>query len=77
MFSSSFFSSADWSSSLGASAAFAASAALGVAAGVVFGDSVPFVGGVLSNLIDLVNMLGEFPFWLLHLILLYQCVMIL
>ena len=33
--------------------------ALGVAAGVVFGDSVPFVGGVLSNLIDLVNMLGE------------------
>ena len=33
--------------------------AFGVAAGVVFGDSVPFVGGVLSNLLDLVNMLGE------------------
>ena len=27
--------------------------ALGVAAGVVFGDSVPFVGGVLSNLIEM------------------------
>tara|TARA_B100000965_G_scaffold217637_1_gene182169 strand:+ start:384 stop:617 length:234 start_codon:yes stop_codon:yes gene_type:complete len=32
--------------------------ALGVAAGVVFGD-VPFVGGVLDNLLDLVNRLGE------------------
>ena len=33
--------------------------ALGVAAGVVFGDNVPFIGGVLGNLLDLVNMLGE------------------
>ena len=32
--------------------------ALGVAAGVVFGD-VPFVGGVLENLIALVNNLGD------------------
>lgn len=32
--------------------------ALGVAAGVVFGD-VPFVGGVLDNLLALVNNLGE------------------
>ena len=32
--------------------------ALGVAAGVVFGSGVPFVGGVLENLLDLVNTLG-------------------
>ncbi len=32
--------------------------ALGVAAGVVFGD-VPFVGGVLENLLALVNNLGD------------------
>lgn len=32
--------------------------ALGVAAGVVFGFGVPFVGGVLDNLLDLVNTLG-------------------
>tara|TARA_Y100001970_G_scaffold279484_1_gene386931 strand:+ start:253 stop:468 length:216 start_codon:yes stop_codon:yes gene_type:complete len=32
--------------------------ALGVAAGVVFGD-VPFVGGVLDNLLGLVNTLGD------------------
>ena len=32
--------------------------ALGVAAGVVFGD-VPFVGGVLENLLGLVNTLGD------------------
>jgi len=32
--------------------------ALGVAAGVVFGD-VPFVGGVLDNLLALVKNLGE------------------
>ena len=31
--------------------------ALGVAAGVVFGSGVPFVGGVLDNLLDLVNTL--------------------
>ena len=31
---------------------------LGVAAGVVFGSGVPFVGGVLDNLLDLVNTLG-------------------
>ena len=33
--------------------------ALGVAAGVVFGMNVPFVGAVLGNLIDLINTLGE------------------
>ena len=32
--------------------------ALGVAAGVVFGSGVPFVGGVLDNLLGLVNTLG-------------------
>ena len=32
--------------------------ALGVAAGVVFGSGVPFLGGVLDNLLDLVNTLG-------------------
>ena len=32
--------------------------ALGVAAGVVFGAGVPFVGGVLDNLLGLVNTLG-------------------
>ena len=32
--------------------------ALGVAAGVVFGSGVPFVSGVLDNLLDLVNTLG-------------------
>ena len=32
--------------------------ALGVAAGVVFGSGVTFVGGVLDNLLDLVNKLG-------------------
>ncbi len=31
---------------------------LGVAAGVVFGDNVPFIGGILENLLGLVNMLG-------------------
>ena len=33
--------------------------ALGVAAGVVFGMDVPFVGAVLSNLIDVINTLGD------------------
>ena len=32
--------------------------ALGVAAGVVFGSGVPFVCGVLDNLLGLVNTLG-------------------
>ena len=32
---------------------------LGVAAGVVFGMDVPFVGAVLGNLIDLINTLGD------------------
>ena len=32
--------------------------ALGVAAGVVFGSGVPFIGGVVDNLLDLVNTLG-------------------
>ena len=32
--------------------------ALVVAAGVVFGSGVPFVSGVLDNLLDLVNTLG-------------------
>ena len=32
--------------------------ALGVAAGVVYGSGIPFVGGVLDNLLDLVNTLG-------------------
>ena len=32
--------------------------ALGVAAGVVFGGGVPFVGGVLDNFLGLVNTLG-------------------
>jgi hypothetical protein len=32
--------------------------ALGVAAGVVFGGNLPFVGGVLDGLLDLVNTLG-------------------
>ena len=33
--------------------------ALGVAAGVVFGMDVPFVGAVLGNLVDLFNALGD------------------
>ena len=33
--------------------------ALGVAAGVVFGVDVPFVGAVLGNLVDLINSLGD------------------
>ena len=33
--------------------------ALGVAAGVVFGMYVPFVGAVLGNLVDLINALGD------------------
>ena len=33
--------------------------ALGVAAGVVFGMDVPFVGAVLGNLGDLINSLGD------------------
>ncbi|SUZ98693.1 uncharacterized protein METZ01_LOCUS51547 [marine metagenome] len=33
--------------------------ALGVAAGVVFGGNVPFVGGVLDGLLGLVNTLGD------------------
>ena len=33
--------------------------ALGVAAGVVFGMDVPFVGAVLGNLIDLITTLGD------------------
>lgn len=33
--------------------------ALGVVAGVVFGGSVPFVGGVLDNLLGLVTTLGD------------------
>ena len=33
--------------------------ALGVAAGVVFGADVQFVGAVLGNLIDLINSLGD------------------
>jgi|TARA_X000001036_G_C20552760_1_gene755088 hypothetical protein len=32
---------------------------LGVAAAVVFGSSLPFVDGVLGNLLGLVNELGE------------------
>ena len=32
--------------------------ALGVAAGVVFGSGVPFVGGVVDNLLGLFNTLG-------------------
>ena len=32
--------------------------ALGVAAGVVFGGGVPFVGGILDKLLGLVNTLG-------------------
>ena len=32
---------------------------LGVAAGVVFGMDVPFVGAVLGNLVDLINALGD------------------
>ena len=33
--------------------------ALGVAAGVVFGVGLPFVGGVLDGLLGLVNTLGD------------------
>ena len=33
--------------------------ALGVAAGVVFGADVPFVGAVLCNVVDLINQLGD------------------
>ena len=33
--------------------------ALGVAAGVVFGMDVRFVGAVLGNLVDLINALGD------------------
>ena len=33
--------------------------ALGVAAVVVFGMDVPFVGAVLGNLVDLINALGD------------------
>ena len=33
--------------------------ALGIAAGVVFGMDVPFVGAVLGNLIDLIDTLGN------------------
>ena len=33
--------------------------ALGVAAGVVFGMDVPFVGAVLGNLVDLIIALGD------------------
>ena len=33
--------------------------ALGVAAGVVFGADVPFVGAVLGNVVDLINQLGD------------------
>ena len=33
--------------------------ALGIAAGVVFGMDVPFVGAVLGNLIDLIDTLGQ------------------
>ena len=33
--------------------------ALGVAAGVVFGMDVPFVGAVLGNLVDLINAFGD------------------
>ena len=33
--------------------------ALGVVAGVVFGGGVPFVGGGLDNLLDLVMTLGD------------------
>ena len=33
--------------------------ALGVAAGVVFGADVQFVGAVLGNLVDLINQLGD------------------
>ena len=32
---------------------------LGVALAVVFGNDVPFVGAVLTNLLDIVNTLGE------------------
>ena len=33
--------------------------ALGVAAGVVLGMDVPFVGAVVGNLVDLINALGD------------------
>ena len=33
--------------------------ALGVAASIVFGMDVPFVGAVLGNLVDLINALGD------------------
>ena len=33
--------------------------ALGVAAGIVFGDTVPFLDAVLGNLIDIINQLGS------------------
>ena len=33
--------------------------ALGVAAGVVFGSGLPFVGGVLDGLLGLVDTLGD------------------
>ena len=33
--------------------------ALGVAAGIVFGGGLPFVGGVLDGLLGVVNTLGD------------------
>ena len=33
--------------------------ALGVAAGIVFGDTVPFISAVLGNLIDIIDQLGQ------------------
>ena len=33
--------------------------ALGVAAGIVFGSGLPFVGGVLDGLLAVVNQLGD------------------
>jgi hypothetical protein len=33
--------------------------ALGVAAGIVFGGAVPFLDGVLTNLIGIIDTLGE------------------
>lgn len=33
--------------------------ALGVAAGIVFGSGLPFVGGVLDGLLGVVNTLGD------------------
>jgi len=33
--------------------------ALGIVAGILFGDTVPFFGGIVTNLTGLLNTLGE------------------